>query len=60
VTALVCTNAATSKHDRLAVAEPSPVGGWRARCPVCASMWRLTPVQVEALALDGGRSEVRS
>jgi hypothetical protein len=57
--ALICTNAAIM-HDRLAVAEPSPAGGWRARCPVCGSMWRLTPAQVEQLALDGEQGEVRS
>jgi hypothetical protein len=58
--ALICTNAATSKHDRRAVAEPSPAGGWRARCPVCGSMWRLTPAQAEGLALDGEQGEARS
>jgi hypothetical protein len=58
--ALVCTNAATSKHGQLAVAEPSPAGGWRARCPVCGSMWRLTPAQVVALALDSEQGEARS
>jgi hypothetical protein len=52
--ALVCTNAATSKHGQPATAEPSPAGGWRARCPVCGSMWRLTPTQVEQLGLEAG------
>jgi hypothetical protein len=62
--ALVCTNAAifggvNVRHDHLATAERSDDGGWRARCP-CGSTWRLTPAQVEALALDGEQGEVRS
>jgi hypothetical protein len=58
--ALICTNAATSKHGRLATAELSDAGGWRARCPVCGSTWRLTPAQVKQLALDSEQGEARS
>jgi hypothetical protein len=58
--ALICTNAASTQHNRLATAEPSDAGGWRARCPVCGSTWRLTPAQVKQLALDSEQGEARS
>jgi hypothetical protein len=51
VTALACPNATATRCRSLATAEPSPAGGWRARCS-CGAMWRLTPLQVERLGLD--------
>lgn len=55
MTALICLGALLVKHDSLAVAEPSPAGGWRAKCSTCDASWRLTPRQTQQLQLDERR-----